>query len=864
MKTIIHLQEGRHSNYDQQHSKSSFEPKDESMNRRNAQITADMIEERTLFHLRYSRGKTRHVATDFDLFCSFAHTLRDLAVDGFTATQETYLQKDVKRIYYLSMEFLIGKMLERNILALGIMMPAREALKRLDIDLSKIIELDIEAGLGNGGLGRLAACFLDSMASMELPAYGYGLRYEHGIFRQEFEDGWQKERPDNWLELGYPWEMVRPEYTVPVFVYGRIANISSTHRGRHPVWTDWQMFKAVPYEIPIVGFDTNTVNTFRLWSARADEGFRLDVFNQGDYVRAVEEKNWAENVTKVLYPSDNTHAGKELRLIQEYFLVSCSVQDIIRRYLKNHSNFNNFAAKNAIQMNDTHPALAVAELMRILCDEHHVPWEKAWEITVKTCAYTNHTLLPEALEKWPVDLLSRVLPRHMQIIYEINHRFLQQVEMKYPGDTELIQNVSLIEENGVRQVRMANLAVVGSHKVNGVAGLHSQLLRERVMPEFHKIYPDKFINITNGITHRRWLLKCNPELSALLTDKIGDSWIKNLEDLKKIEPFATDPAFQKEFIAIKRRNKESLAQYIEETLHVPIHPESLFDVQVKRLHMYKRQLLSAMHLITLYQRIKADPKIEIVPRTFIFAAKAAPAYHLAKRVIKLINSIGSVVNHDPVVAGRLKAVFLPDYNVSLAERIIPAADLSEQISTAGKEASGTGNMKLALNGALTVGTWDGANIEIAQHVGEENIFIFGHREQELAKIAQEGYNPWSFYDSDPDLQNVLEAIRVNAFDPAQPDLYADIFNDLTKNGDPFFYMADYRPYIEIQKKIETLYAQPEAWAEKAILNVARMGWFSSDRTIREYAEQIWNVEPICIPDPELLEEQREAPNDPKK
>lgn len=821
--------------------------------KRNEKITADMIEERTRFHLRYSRGKDMRSATDFDKFWSFAHVVRDLAVDGFTTTQRTYLEKDVKRIYYLSMEFLIGKLLEQNVLAFGMMAAAREALKRLDIDLQKVIDLDVEAGLGNGGLGRLAACFLDSMASMELPAYGYGLRYEHGIFRQEFEDGWQKERPDNWLELGYPWEMVRPEYTVPVFVYGRIENISSTHRGRHPVWTDWQMFKAVPYDIPVIGYDNNTVNMFRLWSARADEGFRLDVFNQGDYIRAVEEKNWAENVTKVLYPSDSTMAGKELRLVQEYFLCSCSIRDIIRRHEKNHTNFNTFAQKTAIQMNDTHPALTVAELMRIFCDEYHMPWDKAWEITVKTCAYTNHTLLPEALEKWPVELMQRVLPRHLQIIYEINHRFLQRVEMDHPGNTEIIQNVSLIEENGPRSVRMANLAVVGSHAVNGVAGLHSELLRKRVMPEFNAIYPDKFTNITNGITHRRWLLKCNPELSALITDKIGEDWIKNLEELKKLEPFATNKAFQKEFMAIKKRNKVALAQHIEETLHVPIHPESLFDVQVKRLHMYKRQMLSAMHLIAHYQRIKANPKIEITPRTFIFAAKAAPAYHIAKRVIKLINSIGAVVNHDPVVAGRLKCVFLPDYNVSLAEKIIPAADLSEQISTAGKEASGTGNMKLSLNGALTVGTWDGANIEIAQHVGEDNIFIFGHREEELEKLSRDGYNPWSFYDSDPELQKVLEAIRVNAFDPTQPDLYADIFNDFTRHGDPFFYMADFRPYIEVQQKIDALFRQPAKWAEKAILNVARMGWFSSDRTIHEYAEKIWNVKPIHIPNPVPLD-----------
>ncbi len=819
---------------------------------RDIKVTADMIEERTLFHLRYSRGKTLHVATDFDKFWSFAHVVRDLAVDGFTATQEAYLQKDVKRVYYLSMEFLIGKMLERNVLAFNILEPATEALKRLDIDLGKIIEMDIEAGLGNGGLGRLAACFLDSMASMELPAYGYGLRYEHGIFRQEFEDGWQRERPDNWLELGYPWEMVRPEYTMPVFVYGRVENISDTRRGKQPVWTDWQMFKAVPYDIPMIGFQTNTVNMLRLWSARADEGFRLDVFNQGDYVRAVEEKNWAENVTKVLYPSDNTHAGQELRLIQEYFLVSCSVRDIIRRYEKNHRDFARFAEKAAIQMNDTHPALAVAELMRIFCDEYELPWDKAWEITTNTCAYTNHTLLPEALETWPVDLINRVLPRHLQIIYEINHRFLQRIEINHPGDSELIENVSLIGENGHRNVRMANLAVVGSHKVNGVAGLHSKLLRERVMPEFNKIYPDKFINVTNGITHRRWLLKCNPELSELITGKIGDGWQRNLEELQKLEPLAKDQTFQQEFMAIKLGKKKELARLIEQQLHLNVHADSLFDVQVKRLHMYKRQLLSTMYLITLYQRIKANPKTDIVPRTFVFAAKAAPGYHLAKRLIKLINTVGEVVNHDPAVAGRLKVVFLPDYNVSLAEKIIPAADLSEQISTAGKEASGTGNMKLALNGALTIGTWDGANIEIAEHVGEDNIFIFGHREEELHKLAQDGYNPWTYYDNDPELQQVLEAIRINSFDPTQPALFMDLFDDLTRHGDPFFYMADYRQYVEAQEKVETLFRDKEAWAEKAILNVARMGWFSSDRTISEYAEKIWGIEPLCIPDPEEL------------
>jgi starch phosphorylase len=805
-------------------------------------ITAELLAERALFHLKYSRGKDLRAATTFDKMMCFSHAVRDMAVDGFIATQRQYLDQDVRRVNYLSMEYLIGKMCENNVLALGITDIACEALKALDITTEEIIDLDVEAGLGNGGLGRLAACYLDSLATKELPAFGYGIRYEHGIFRQEFEDGWQRERPDEWLALGYPWEIIRPEYTLPVCVYGRVKKRFVPGRGSEDVWEGWEMFEAVPYDVPIIGYGVNTVNMLRLWKSQPSEGFRLDVFNQGDYVRAVEEKNWAENVTKVLYPSDYTYAGKELRLIQEYFLASCSVRDIIRRYKKTHSDFNRFAEKNVIQLNDTHPTLAVVELMRVLHDEEKIPWDTAWDITTSTFCYTNHTLLAEALETWTVDLMQRVLPRHTQIIFEINHRFLQKVELKFPGNGDLMRKVSLVEEGAHQQIRMANLCVVASGKVNGVSALHSELLRKNTMPEFDKIYPGKFCNVTNGITHRRWLLKANPALSELITEKIGEDWKKDLDLLKGFEKFATDKKVQARFMEIKKDNKKKLCKTIHELTGEYVSPDSIFDVQIKRLHMYKRQLLDAMHIIHLYQKIKANPKIQMQPRTFIFAAKAAPAYLIAKSVIKLINTLSETINSDVDVAGRLKVVFLPDYNVSLAEKIIPAADVSEQISTAGLEASGTGNMKLSLNGALTVGTWDGANIEIAQHVGEDNIFIFGHRTEELAALRKKGYNPWSHMDKSEDLQNVLEALRDNAFDPSQPDLFKDLYNDLTEHGDHYFYLADFEAYVECQAKVEALYADPSAWAEKAILNVARMGWFSSDRSIQDYCDEIWHLE----------------------
>ncbi|HMP96619.1 MAG TPA: glycogen/starch/alpha-glucan phosphorylase [Kiritimatiellia bacterium] len=814
----------------------------------NTKITPEEIRDRTLFHLKYTRCKDWRTATQFDKLMSFSYAIRELAMDRMIATQRAYVDKDVKRVYYISMEFLLGRLLENNVAALGVYDASVQAMKLLDIDLEQLMALEPDAGLGNGGLGRLAACFLDSLASLEYPGYGYGLRYEHGMFRQDFENGWQRERPDDWLKFGCPWEMVRPEYAVPVKVYGRVEYTHGVG-GRKAVWKDWQMFEGVPYDIPVIGFSVNTVNVLRLWSSRATETFRLDVFNSGEYVKAVEEKNWAETITKVLYPSDFTYAGKELRLLQEYFMVTCTIQDVIRRYRKNHSTWSAFADKNAIQLNDTHPALGVAELMRYFLDETDLTWDNAWEITTRTFGYTNHTLLPEALERWPVPLMERVLPRHLQIIYEINSRFLDQVRLQYPGDEERVVRMSLIQEGEDRQVRMANLAMVGSHSINGVAALHTDLLKELVVPDFAEMMPRRFNNKTNGVTHRRWLLICNPGLSHLITERIGDGWIHDADELKKLEPLAEDVAFRDEFMKVKHHNKTRLAKVIENLTGQWVDPKSMYDVQIKRLHEYKRQLLNAMHIITLYHRIKDNPKLAIVPRTFIFGAKAAPSYHMAKLIIKLINSLGRVINGDPDVRDRLKVVFLPDYCVSLAEVIIPAADLSEQISTAGKEASGTGNMKLALNGALTIATWDGANIEIAEEVGKDNIFVFGHKAHELVHMQQNNsYDPWSYYHADQELQRVINAIRDNPFAPGEGNVFEDIYKHLMEQGDVFFHLADYRMYVDCQDQAAKVYQDKAKWAKMAVLNVARMSKFSSDRTIHEYAREIWGLKQLPIPE----------------
>ncbi len=809
------------------------------------EITKEDIRRGIEHHLKYTRCKNWSSGTDYDKYLSLALTIRDLAVERMIATQGAYFKHDVKRVYYLSMEFLMGRLLANNMIALKVWSEAQKALEELNLDWEIISREERDAGLGNGGLGRLAACFLDSMATMELPAYGYGIRYEHGMFRQELENGWQREKPDDWMKYGYPWEMIRPEYTIPVLVYGRVVNVRGARGIETPTWVDWQLFEGVPYDIPVIGYGVNTVNFLRLWSSRASEGFRLEVFNQGDYVNAMQEKNWAETVTKVLYPSDNTSAGKELRLIQEYFLCTCSIRDIIRRFQKVSHKWEDFPHKNAIQLNDTHPTLAIVELMRFFRDEVNLPWDTAWDITLKTFGYTNHTIMPEALEKWPVPLLEKVLPRHLQLIYEINHRFLQKVVATFPNNLEKMARMSIIEESPTKQVRMANLAIVGSHAVNGVSELHTRLLKERVFKDFAEMYPGKFSNKTNGITQRRWLLMSNPLLARLITDTIGDQWIRDLDELRKLEKYADNSQFQKKFREVKRKNKERLAQYIRKKTGELVDPDSLFDVQVKRLHEYKRQLLNAMHIITLYHRLKANPSMDIVPRTFIFGAKAAPSYTQAKHIIKLINSLGDRINSDPDVNGRIKVVFIPDYDVSLAEIIIPAADLSEQISTAGMEASGTGNMKLALNGAITIGTWDGANIEIAQEVGLENIFIFGYRAEQIAKMRSQ-YNPMAFVEKDPELQAVLASLAGNEFSPETPGLFSCLHKALTEFGDYYFLLADYRPYLHCQQKVSNLFLNQQKWTRSAILNVARMGKFSSDRTIKEYVRDIWHIHPLPI------------------
>jgi starch phosphorylase len=816
-------------------------------NQKTRGVTADSLLKRTLFHLKYTRCKELNSATDYDKLLSLTHAVRDLAMDLMIATQGEYLARDVKRVHYLSMEFLIGRILRQNMLALGVLNQASDAVRHLGITMERIHDIETEAGLGNGGLGRLAACYLDSLATHEYPAYGYGIRYEHGMFRQEFREGWQVEIPDDWLKYGFPWEMVRPEYTIPVMVHGRVEHVTDADGSIRPTWVGWQMFEGVPHDIPIIGYNTNTVNFLRLWSSRATQSFRLDVFNSGDYVGSVEEKNWAENITKVLYPSENTSAGKELRLLQEYFLSRCSIADLIRRYRKNHSTWDQFPEKNAIQLNDTHPALAIVELMRFFVDELRMPWHRAWDITVRTFGFTNHTLLPEALEKWPEPLLNRILPRHLQIVWEINHKFLQQVKVRFPEDDQRQQRMSLIEEGPTKYVRMANLAIVGSHSVNGVSEIHSNLIKSRLVPDFAEFWPERFNNKTNGITQRLWLLACNPGLSDLITRTIGDAWVRDLEHLKALEAYAGNDSFVEQFRAVKHENKQRLASLILHRTGIRVNPDSLFDVHVKRLHEYKRQLLNLMHIVTLYNRIKDDPAADMVPRTFVFGAKAAPGYYMAKLIIKLVNTVGGRINSDPDVEGRLRIVFLPDYCVSMAEAIVPAADLSEQISTAGTEASGTGNMKLALNGALTIGTWDGANIEMAREVGRENIFIFGHTAEEIEKLRAGGaYDPATVVRADAELGRVLESVRENHFLPSQPDLFKDIANALTVNGDYYFHVADYRAYINAQAEVDSLYRKPKDWSRKAILNVANMGRFSSDRSVREYAEDIWSAPRVPI------------------
>ncbi len=795
-------------------------------------------------HLLYSLAKDQYSATELDRYMSMALTVRDRLIERWISTQQRYYRKDAKRVYYLSAEFLMGRALANNLINLGLYDIARDAMKMLNLDLGDVLEQEVDAGLGNGGLGRLAACYLDSMATLDIPAYGYGIRYEFGMFDQEIKDGWQVEKPDEWLRLGNPWEIARPEYGMPVRFGGQIEEHTDDRGHLRVRWTGGEQVVGMPYDTPIAGYGCNTVNTLRLWRARASSDFDLRYFNQGDYEKAVLDKNRSETISKVLYPSDVKVFGKELRLRQQYFFVACSLHDIVRRHLVAFPSLENFADKVAIQLNDTHPAIAIPELMRILVDEHAIPWEKAWEVTQATIGYTNHTLLAEALETWSVELFQRLLPRHLAIIYEINRRFLRQVMSRYPYDEGRLVRMSLIDDgNGTpdsKRIRMAYLATVGSHSVNGVAALHTELLKADLFRDFHEMFPERFHNVTNGVTPRRWLLTANPLLADAITARIGDGWITQLEQLGKLAEHAEDPAFRSEVRAIKQRNKEQLARYIEAEHRITIDRSSIFDVQVKRLHEYKRQLLNVLHVVALYLRLKKNPDLAVVPRTVIFGGKSAPAYAAAKLIIKLINSVAAVVNADPQVNGKLKVVFLANYRVSLAEQIFPASDLSEQISTAGKEASGTGNMKFALNGALTIGTLDGANIEIREEVGPENFFLFGLTAQQVQELQRNGYRPRDSYEQNAELKAVLDLIASGFFEPEHPDIFRPMVQALLEQ-DNYMLLADFQSYLECQERVAKAFLDPDQWSRMAVLNIAHMGKFSSDRSIREYAEQIWRA-----------------------
>ncbi len=795
-----------------------------------------------ILHVQHTQGKHPSTATDYDQFVSLARTARDRMYDRWTRTWRARRDANPKHVYYLSMEFLIGRLLADGLIALGIYDEAKQALKELGISIEDVLGEEPDAGLGNGGLGRLAACFIDSMATLGLPAVGYGLRYDYGIFRQDIFSGRQHEAPDMWLERSWPWEVVRPERSYDVHFGGRVIQYSGKSGRMVHEWVDTDVVRAVAHDIPVPGYRNNVVNTLRLWSARANKDFDIDYFNAGDYAKAVERKAHDENITRVLYPNDNHELGKELRLKQEYFLVAATLSDCFRRLLSTGGKVHDLPDKGVFQLNDTHPALAIAELMRILVDCHHLPWDQAWNITQKSVAYTNHTLLPEALERWPIWLFERVLPRHLQIIYEINHRFLQDVERNFPKDVQRKRRMSIIEEGAERQVRMANLAVIGSSRVNGVSELHSQLLRDELFKDFDELQPGKLINQTNGVTPRRWMLKCNPGQTQLLDRIVGKGWEVETERLSQLESVSSDPSLQSEWQAVKRDNKERLSEALRRAHGIELDPAFLLDAQVKRIHEYKRQLLNILHVVSLYLAYKADPERarSAVPRAFLFAGKAAPGYHLAKRIIWLINSVGQIINSDADVRDRLQVIFVPNYSVSWAELIIPATEVSEQISTAGYEASGTGNMKFAMNGALTIGTLDGANVEMKENLGEENMFLFGLSAQEVAQTKRVGYSPREIYYADSVVREAMDAVSRGLFHPEEPARFTGLMENL-KNTDPFLVLADFRSYSACQGVVEGAYRDQVLWTKKSILNVARMGYFSSDRTIRGYAKDIWRV-----------------------
>ena len=809
--------------------------------------TTDSLKLSITNHLRFTLGAYIETASENDWYVATSLAVRDRVMERATQSRRQHRSQGVRRVHYLSLEYLMGRLLENNLRNAGIYDATKVALSEMGKDLDTLVQKEPDMGLGNGGLGRLAACFMDSLSTMDLPAIGYGIHYEFGLFRQEFVNGKQVEHPDAWMRDGSPWKIARPSYRQTVKLYGQVIQKFDEFGRPHHEWIDTKCLLGLPWDIPIVGYDSNTVNVLRLWQAQADEDFNFKVFNEGSYIEALREKAIAETVSKVLYPNDATESGKELRLVQQYFFVACSLADIVRRFKGGYDlPWSEFPAKAAVQLNDTHPAVAIPELMRILVDDEKLEWSQAWDICQKTFSYTNHTLLPEALETWSAALFERVLPRHLQIIYEINKRFLEgDVEARWPGDGEKKRALSLIEESGGKKVRMAHMSVLGSHATNGVAALHTRLLCERLFPEFFELYPERFLNLTNGVTFRRWLDVCNPELSSLITESIGAGWLKDSTKLIALDRFADDASFKEKFQAIKRGHKVRLAKIIQDTCGVSVSPDALFDVQIKRLHEYKRQHLNLLHIVTLYRKIIADPNFDMAPRVFIFGAKAAPGYYLAKNIIHAINALAAKVNHDPRVNGKLKVIYIPNYGVSIAERIIPAADLSEQISTAGKEASGTGNMKLALNGALTIGTLDGANVEILEEVGPDNIFIFGLTVEEVTELYARGYNPWDFYHASEDLRLSIDWLASDYFTGNQ-DEFKPLRDSLLTHGDPFLVMADYDAYAKCQTEVDKAYRDQPRWQKMAIHNTARMGKFSSDRTILEYAKNVWNLPQIGV------------------
>nr|XP_009861238.1 glycogen phosphorylase, brain form isoform X2 [Ciona intestinalis] len=815
-------------------------------------------------HLHYTLVKDRNVATGRDYYFALANTVRDQMVGRWIRTQQYYYEKDPKRVYYLSLEFYMGRALQNTMLNLGIQSSCDEAMYQLGLDIEELEELEEDAGLGNGGLGRLAACFLDSMATLGLASYGYGIRYEYGIFNQKIREGWQVEEADDWLRYGNAWDKARPEYMVPVHFFGNVEHGPDGDWSKPCKWVNSQVVFAMPYDTPTPGYGNNTVNTLRLYTAKSPNSFNLGVFNTGDYIQAVCDRNLAENISRVLYPNDNFFEGKELRLKQEYFVVCATLQDIIRRFKSSifgcrdpvRTSFDAFPDKVAIQLNDTHPSLAIPELMRLLIDIEEMEWDRAWKIVVNTCAYTNHTVLPEALERWPVHLMEKMLPRHLEIIYMINQKHIENISKHFPGDFDRLRRMSLVEEDGEKRINMAHLCIVGSHAVNGVAAIHSKIIQDSVFKDFVELSEkmgevNKFQNKTNGITPRRWLLLCNPGLADLIAEKIGEDWPKNLDQLRELTPLIDNPTFIRSIGQVKQENKMKLARFIKKEWNIDVNVASMFDVQVKRIHEYKRQLMNALHIVVMYNRIKANPNKEFVPRTVMIGGKAAPGYHTAKMIIKLINNIAAMVNHDPIVGDKLKVVYLENYRVSLAEKVIPAADLSEQISTAGTEASGTGNMKFMLNGALTIGTLDGANVEMAEEMNGENIFIFGMKVHEVEELDKAGYNARQFYESVPELKTALDQISSGYFNPMEADQFTHFVENLI-NHDRFKLLADFKAYVECQDRVSEAFKDTEKWTKMCLANIAASGKFSSDRTISQYAREIWGVEPqpdLKIPAP---------------